>query len=228
MPIRSDGKSWLVADIHGAFSALWDTLVEAGFQPEKDILYSLGDLVNRGPQSKAAQEWLKKPWFKPVRGNHEAMVISAHAKPFDSDVREQMSSVGGDWWYELGSSEQEHLVNGFLSLPLIRTVKVKGVSVGLVHADVPEGESWLRFQERVCAGESAACHAALWSRSRWQSSIGSGLTGSDLPMVDGVDWVFVGHSPVSKPTVVGNVVFADCGLWRGNTRGILCLDDWVG
>lgn len=212
-------KHWVTADIHGAFSSLWTRLVNLGFNPKEDILFSLGDLVNRGEESSAALQWMHKPWFKPVMGNHEAMVLNA-----DQGL---LSAVNGSWYLELSSSEQSQTAAVLSSMPYARTINVAGSRIGLVHADVPEGCTWSQFTEALSVKDEHAIQSALWSRARWQASIGSGLGGDDLPPVEGVDWVFVGHSPVDKPTIVGNVVFMDCGLWRGNTNGIICLEDWL-
>lgn len=212
-------KHWLTADIHGAFSALWCELAERGFNPAEDVLYSLGDLVNRGDESAAALQWLHKPWFKPVMGNHEAIVVSG-------DIH-LLAQVNGGWLFKASDTLQARAADMLGALPYFRTIAVAGQKIGLVHADVPEGSSWDDFTSELTKRDEGAVQSALWSRARWQASIGSGLGGRDLPPVEGVDWVFVGHSPVEKPTIVGNVVFMDCGLWRGNTNGIICLEDWL-
>lgn len=212
-------KHWITGDIHGAFSVLWAELLAKGFNPNQDTLYSVGDLVNRGKESPAALEWLHKPWFKPILGNHESMVASADAS--------LLSQVGAEWWLKAGDAFKEKASAMLSALPLTRTLDVNGARIGIVHADVLEGVAWDKFCASLLAGDKAATSSALWSRSRWSASVGCGLTGEGLPLVDGVDWVFVGHSPVTEPTIVGNVVFIDCGLWRGNTNGILCLDDWL-
>lgn len=220
-------KHWVTADIHGAFSILWNELLQAGFNPATDILYSLGDLVNRGSESVAAYQWLMKPWFKPVRGNHEAMIIQSFANPDNRDTQTLLRQTNGQWWFDLSETARTKLASGLDSLPYTRSLIVGERRIGLVHADVPEGMSWPDFCEATLAGDESARHAALWSRARWLASIGSGFTGEELPRVTGVDWVFVGHSPVEQPTIVGNVVFLDCGLWKGNRQGVICIQDWL-
>ena len=66
-----------VGDIHGCFTAL-STL--AAFVPFKheDVVVTLGDYVNRGPNSRAVLEWLidyqRGGKLVPLRGNHELMM----------------------------------------------------------------------------------------------------------------------------------------------------------
>lgn len=76
LPRNLKGRSLLVGDVHGQFSGLRAALERVGFNPDAgDRLISVGDLVDRGPESDAAIDWLAYPWFFPVRGNHEDMAI---------------------------------------------------------------------------------------------------------------------------------------------------------
>ena len=55
------GRDLAVGDIHGYFSRLEQTLNQAGFDPARDRLFSVGDLTDRGPDSTAVLEWLAEP-----------------------------------------------------------------------------------------------------------------------------------------------------------------------
>lgn len=68
------GRDLAVGDIHGYFSRLEQTLNQAGFDPARDRLFSVGDLTDRGPDCTAVLDWLAKPWFHPVCGNHDDYV----------------------------------------------------------------------------------------------------------------------------------------------------------
>jgi len=62
------GRDLAVGDIHGYFSQLEQALDQAGFDPVRDRLFSVGDLTDRGPDCPQALEWLARPWFHPVCG----------------------------------------------------------------------------------------------------------------------------------------------------------------
>lgn len=49
--VNQSGRDFAVGDIHGCFSKLEAALRRVGFIPEKDRLFSVGDLVDRGPES---------------------------------------------------------------------------------------------------------------------------------------------------------------------------------
>src|SRR4029077_4744129 len=83
--IKSDAVRYLaIGDIHGCFDAL-KTLEEFVPIQADDVVVTLGDYVNRGPNSRAVLDWLiaRKQSGKLValRGNHEVMMLAAQ----DSD-----------------------------------------------------------------------------------------------------------------------------------------------
>lgn len=64
LPRNERGRDLLVGDVHGQFSGLRAALERVGFNPDAgDRLISVGDLVDRGPESDAAIDWLAYPWF---------------------------------------------------------------------------------------------------------------------------------------------------------------------
>ena len=75
--MNDNGRDFVVGDIHGMFGALEGLLAEVEFNEEHDRLFSVGDLVDRGPDSNRALEWLAKPWFFACRGNHEQFVLDS-------------------------------------------------------------------------------------------------------------------------------------------------------
>src|SRR3546814_19392841 len=74
-PRNETGRDFAVGDIHGHFSRLQALLDAVEFDPSKDRLFSVGDLVDRGPECEQALDWLARPWFHAVQGNHEDIAI---------------------------------------------------------------------------------------------------------------------------------------------------------
>lgn len=72
--INTSGKDWAVGDIHGHFTLLQKALDAVGFDQAVDRLFSVGDMVDRGPECEDVIRWLNLPWFHPVRGNHDDYV----------------------------------------------------------------------------------------------------------------------------------------------------------
>ncbi|STT55162.1 serine/threonine protein phosphatase 1 [Klebsiella pneumoniae] len=68
---------WLMGDLHGCFALLMNRLRQLRFDPWADLLISVGDLIDRGPQSADCLGLLRCRWFRTVRGNHEQMALEA-------------------------------------------------------------------------------------------------------------------------------------------------------
>lgn len=64
---------YAIGDIHGCYDEFMSLLQEINFNPGKDTLYLVGDLVNRGPKSIEVLEWVIKHSNNviSVLGNHE-------------------------------------------------------------------------------------------------------------------------------------------------------------
>ncbi len=198
---NTNGRDFVVGDIHGMFDALRVLLESVGFDGTRDRLFSVGDLVDRGPGSRQALEWLDEPWFHACRGNHEQFVI-------DSDDPELLEIWiqfnGGEWWLELGPEEQQRFRERLRYLPLAMEVETGSGPVGIVHADVPLALTWDEFTGLLEHGDADACFYALWSRNRIAG-------GHDAPVKGRVDRVYCGHTPTVEAVVLDNVYYIDTG-----------------
>ena len=91
---NTSGTDWLVGDIHGSFSLLKENLENEGFDFETDRLFCTGDLIDRGKESKRAPEFLAKPYFNTVLGNHDAFVLADHG---NMRLNRDWVNMGGSW-----------------------------------------------------------------------------------------------------------------------------------
>ena len=67
------GNTYVVGDIHGCYDELMIALKSIGFDFKRDILFSLGDIVDRGTDDYLTMSLLQQPWFRMILGNHEAL-----------------------------------------------------------------------------------------------------------------------------------------------------------
>ena len=156
---NSRGRDFVVGDIHGCFDELRQALDDVDFHPETDRLFSVGDLIDRGPQSIESIDWLANPWFHACLGNHEAMVLqSAHD---DVVLQGWMWIVGGDWWFELDTETRMTYIAAFRQLPTAMEIETTRGRVGIVHADVPETLTWQAFLDALESGDETAREIAL-------------------------------------------------------------------
>ena len=73
-------RTLVIGDIHGCSKAL-RTLLDAVQPGSDDVLVTLGDYVDRGPDSKGVLNMLialeKRTQLKPILGNHEILFLDA-------------------------------------------------------------------------------------------------------------------------------------------------------
>lgn len=214
-PVNTAGKDYAVGDIHGHFTLLQAALDEVGFNPEVDRLFSVGDLVDRGPECDQAVAWLAKPFFHAARGNHDDYVCR-----HDSCQIGQWLVNGGLWWSGLLPAEQAEFATWFRDLPIAIQVETPEGLVGLVHAECPY-ESWPLLLERLETQEGGRLrdlrNACMWSRKR--------IENQDESVIEGVRVVVVGHTPVERPVMLGNVLHIDTAGWCPQAGGFFTLLD---
>lgn len=69
------GRNLIVGNIHSQFSKLMAVLDNAGFNPEEDILYSVGDFCDRGSEAVRTLRFLiGLRNFKAVICNHDILL----------------------------------------------------------------------------------------------------------------------------------------------------------
>jgi len=222
--INHAGRDFVVGDLHGCFGLLDAALERLDFDPATDRLFSVGDLIDRGPESFRAPEYLEQPWFHAVRGNHEMLMLDA-VRSGDAEDIVQWVGNGGNWWYPDHEKMLTALSETIEQLPYAMEVETPQGVVGIVHADVPENQDWQTFVQHLQrSDEHHFRDLAVWSRKRFSGRVNQ--------VVAGVYRVIVGHSITPKPFRRDNVIFLDTGAYleyRNNTRGgltVLNLHTW--
>lgn len=200
---RHPGRVFVTGDLHGMAHAFEELLVAAGFNPESDLIWSLGDLVDRGPYSERCLELLSLPWFRAIRGNHEELMRDSAD---DSGAWLQWTVNGGEWaiGYPWDGPEVRAWLDG---LPWAAELTTAVGRVGLVHADVDTACDWNQFIDALEQNRGLARQIAVWSRA----SANQAMRGLPARQVEGVDLVLVGHSIVDNAFQWGNMWFLDTG-----------------
>lgn len=203
------GKDYVVGDIHGCFSKLQEQLDVLKFNRKTDRLFSVGDLVDRGPESERVLEWLPYSWFHAVRGNHEQMLLNFHE---EKNSALQYASNGGRWFIDLDWELQDHIAHEVAKLPYAIEINTGRELIGIVHAQVP-GHDWGEFD---FVQTSDHREELLWERSKYKNR--------DDRRVARIDRVFVGHTPLKEVEVLGNVHYIDTGaVFKGGKLTVVEL-----
>lgn len=209
LEIDDDVNVFVVGDIHGCYTQFRDELKRLGFNPNTDLVISVGDLVDRGVENEKCVGLLNEFWFTAVKGNHEDFCYKGVMNDTVAYYH-KMHNNGGQWFYELPDNVQEAVARRLNQLPLMLEVKYKGKKFGFVHADLPY-EDWELVKERVKCGDvldgRLIDEHLLWSRGIIEKFLNTGRQTN----IAQIDRVFLGHTVLPEITEVGNCVFLDTG-----------------
>ncbi len=208
LPFNEKGRDFVVGDIHGCFSLVETALQRVDFQPECDRLISVGDLINRGPESEKSLSYLQQEWFHAVRGNHEEMYLrifeGEEIDEFELGFQICSEKVGASWLKSIPDAERVRYRDLFEKLPYLIEVETRMGLVGIVHAEIPLSTTWQEFVDGVKTQDESYLYSATWGRSRFNQH--------DQGWVQGVSRVFHGHTPQTQgPVQFGNRFYVDTG-----------------
>ncbi|MEH6587187.1 MAG: symmetrical bis(5'-nucleosyl)-tetraphosphatase [Halioglobus sp.] len=120
--------TYVVGDIQGCLQPLKCLLKQVDFNPETDVLWSVGDAVNRGPKCLKTLRFLyeMRSSLVMVLGNHDLHLLAVAAgvrRPSKSDTLDEI----------LSAPDREELLNWLLHRPLIHHEH----GYTMVHAGIP-------------------------------------------------------------------------------------------
>lgn len=194
------GRDFVVGDIHGMYDAFMYELDIVDFDTEKDRVFSVGDLIDRGPDNKKCLELLHHSWFFSVLGNHEDLLVKG-----PDSMQHYLCHLqnGGEWIRDLHKSELDALI--FLAkkeMPVHITLDCRsGRTLGICHAEPPTCD-WdditnESFHEK-----------AMWGRRK----IEMGDDEPNIITVRNVTATVHGHTPCFNGIQkIGNSYFIDTG-----------------
>ncbi|PWW07660.1 metallophosphoesterase [Mangrovibacter plantisponsor] len=215
---RIDGRNWrhiyLVGDLHGCLAQFAGQLRKVRFDPWQDLVISVGDLIDRGPDSPGCLALIGKPWFRAVQGNHEVMALnSLQNTRHDTESGFLWEMNGGRWFRQLNEAQKkqaEDLFQRCKHLPFIIELLTQDKRIIIAHADYPLPH-WV-WQADVDPA------LVVWSRERLQRNI----QGKGEP-IEGADAFYFGHTPLKTPLHFFNQHYIDTGAVFGNTLTLVAV-----
>jgi len=219
------GRDFVVGDLHGCRSMLDDLLAQVAFDTTRDRLFSVGDLVDRGPDSAGCLRLLAEPWFHAVLGNHDAMFMAwvhgltnsehqyTYARSFEAN---------DGWQWARRYPDADFAVSYLERLPFV--IEVQGeLPFRVVHAELTDAQSLTVAPELfdrdlhsiIGFGEGNWQDHCLWGRSlikthrkaQNEPELVIPLPGHRVP-------VYCGHTIVPEPTNFACHTFIDTGAYR--------------
>lgn len=193
---------WVVGDLHGCFSLLMAKLRQCHFDPWQDLLVSVGDVIDRGPDSLRCLRLMRKSWIVVVRGNHEQMALDALA------TGEQLSWFmnGGAWFAHADQPAARLALEACRKLPWILELRCRSGIHVVAHADYPDDD--YQWQKEV------DLQRVLWDRARLMNN-GNGIRGADH--------FWFGHTPLRHRLDRDNLHYIDTGAVFGGELTLVQL-----
>lgn len=223
MIINQDGRRiFIVGDIHGELSKLKSALDSLEFRLGEDILISVGDLIDRGPENLETLDWFfTQPLVYAVRGNHDDFMVAAldfdtpeYKIHWEHSPAERIWVVNGGGWIKNLSWETivRYATSINKNLPFYIEIKLDcGDKFAVVHAESPN-KDWNIVKERLAFNDRKIQQHCIWGRTVISQYLNHGL----FSFVENIDFIFHGHTVVETPLIVGNQVFLDTGAVFGS------------
>ncbi|WP_121238792.1 symmetrical bis(5'-nucleosyl)-tetraphosphatase, partial [Pseudomonas aeruginosa] len=135
---------YAVGDLQGCLDPLKCLLERVAFDPTKDRLWLVGDLVNRGPQSLETLRFLyaMRESVVSVLGNHDLHLLAVAHKSERLKKSDTLREI-------LEAPDREPLLDWLRHLPLLHYDEQR--KVALVHAGIPP--QWSLEKARLRAAE---------------------------------------------------------------------------
>lgn len=228
LPENTRGRDFFVGDIQGCLQLSEQLLDAVRFDPAQDRLISVGDLVDRGPDSQGVLRLaMSSPWLTSVLGNHEVIAAQCLLGLDDADPLSDQA-----WTASWPRKEIEQAVEFLLSRPIALEVPIGNLKVGVVHAEMPQGSSWSDLESSLLSWndietafiDRSLMASLLWGRRRIHQLSGlmrKGIpenqwTADDIPVpVPGIDLIVAGHTVLRlhdfKPACIPGHLWLDTG-----------------
>lgn len=220
-----DNNVYIIGDVHGCYKTLC-ALIEQLPEKYNSKICFVGDLIDRGPNSKDVIELVKKHNYDCVLGNHEEGYIYEIDKIQDGLKVGCINYHNTEWYKNWGGvktiqsynifnyEEQKEIFKEhkdfFKSLPIFKEYydfKYKNKHLVVSHGHI--GPFWnKRIYTRTQNQKNIFKESVIWSR--------------DFSNIDNTIFNIFGHTPVDNIEINDNYINIDTGVYKKNGK-LTCL-----
>jgi serine/threonine protein phosphatase 1 len=214
------GNDYVCGDMHGCLTLFNQQLFDICFDKEKDRMFCVGDLIDRGPDSLGCLKLLEEDWFFCCRGNHEDLMLGHHAPGHELEKCTPLVWLrnGGEW--SLSTQISPTLIQKVIDLPLVMVVKKQdGTRINIVHAEFPD----FTTDEMIDNGDLGNHIELIWRRNRCYGINDYRNHQYSMAMDVGLSRTYVGHTPVPYGSILGQYNFIDQGAGKGGSLTVVQL-----
>ena len=210
---NTKGCDYVIGDLHGMYDLLFEALEKNHFNPKHDRCFSVGDLIDRGPDSEKCLLLIDEDWFFPVRGNHEDTLRQVTRTPCYTVMADWIVN-GGNWHLNVAARTMHDYADRVDQLPyIIEVERPDNTRVAICHAEYPLAN----WNPGKIEADPGLTKALQWSRQK--------VYEKDTSSVNGIDHIVCGHTIVDTPLTLGNSHFIDTGAYKSKVLTMLPLQD---
>lgn len=221
-------STYVISDIHGEYEMFLEMLNLIEFS-DADVMYVLGDMVDRGPKSlEVVEHVMTSHNIKAIMGNHEEMLIdgitsfgmtgSMASRMFEGTNGYEVYKKLRKLWYKDRAKASE-IIRYMRSLPLYKDIYVENQRYLLVHAGIKHSNVEENTKDDL-----------LWIREEFIANEEPFIS----PIGDKAFTVIFGHTPTpmidgGEPEIYwgANKIGIDCGAtFTEGKMGCLRLEDY--
>jgi len=207
-------RNLIIGDIHGMYDRMLSALSAAGFRPEEDILYSVGDFCDRGPDPVKVLDYLMAlPRFYPVAGNHDMWLYEYLCGRGPASIWLDPRNGGSATYNEfklLHQSKKTAIRDWYGSVPFIRTTgkyiilhagPSESVSTGTELSTRMEGMTLSRAYKirRLLGSYAQLVFQTAWDRDYIYSAMNANSFSDNLRQpIDTDRTIICGHTPLKE------------------------------
>jgi len=197
--IDGDKRVYVVSDLDANYTNLQDLLDRASFDPKKDRLISLGDVVDRGKDSVQLLQYFKDIGALMVLGNHEHIMLESLVCQNQEAMRIWLQN-GGRWHLDETAEKLQVLCQWLLKQPLSIVLEYQSHKIGLSHT-LPVDWHW----DDLPDDKLELVSALLWDRERVKKRTHISN--------NGVDFSIHGHNSTQVPFWIANSYHIDTSYY---------------
>lgn len=224
LPRNRLGRDFVVGDLHGRRGVLEARLGAVGFDPRIDRVFSVGDLIDRGPDSLETLALIEEPWFHAVLGNHELMLLHFLGMFDHRELRRRdFAARKGPWVVDALCTRRGRLMRlaeQVAAMPLSLHVD-DDVPFNVMHGDLhPLGscqqalfrEATIDVLDAWALSTSRGHRGELRKAELEVRSFGGQAVHLSATPRGRLPWTYVGHSPMIELTVHRSYCYVDQGV----------------
>jgi bis(5'-nucleosyl)-tetraphosphatase (symmetrical) len=134
--------TWAVGDVQGCLQPLRELLKRVHFNDDRDLLWSVGDIVNRGPSCLETLRFFhdRRDNVQMVLGNHDLHLLAAASGARSLSRSDTLGPI-------LGARDSDRLLEWLRGRPLLH----REYGATLVHAGIPP--QWTSAEAAARAAE---------------------------------------------------------------------------